>query len=151
MAVTKPELAFTVATDVLELLHVPPAVPLLVYVAVDPTQSGEVPLTVPALTLEETVKGLTDDIGLPHPLLIVYVMFVVPAFTAVTKPLLTFTVATEVLELLHVPPAVPLLVYVAVAPTQSGEVPLTVPPFTFEFTVRVFEALRGLPLQSITV
>ena len=78
-------------------------------------------------------------------------IFVVPALTAVTNPELAFTVATVVLELLQIPPAVPLLVYVAIAPIQSGEVPLTVPPFTFGFTVRVFEALRGVALQPITV
>ena len=61
----------TVATEVLELLHVPPAVPLLVYVAVAPTQSGEVPLTVPAFTFADTVKDLIDETGLPQPLLMV--------------------------------------------------------------------------------
>ena len=73
-------------------------------------QIGVVPLTVPAVTFAETVKVLNDDTGLPQPLLTVYVMSVVPAATAVTNPVLEFTVATDVLVLLHEPPAVPLLV-----------------------------------------
>ena len=70
-AVTNPVLAFTVATVVFELLQVPPAVPLLEYVAVAPTHSGEVPLTVPGLTFADTVKDLIDETGLPQPLLMV--------------------------------------------------------------------------------
>ena len=73
-------------------------------------QSGDVPLTVPAVTFGSTVKVLNDDTGLPHPLFTVYVIFVVPALTAVTTPVDEFTVATDVFVLLHVPPPVPLLV-----------------------------------------
>ncbi len=54
-AETKPDVGFTDATAGLVLLHVPPASPVLLYVAVPPIQSGEVPLTVPALTLGSTV------------------------------------------------------------------------------------------------
>ena len=75
-----------------------------------PTQSGEVPLTVPADTFGSTVKVLNDDTGLPHPLLTVYVIFVVPELTAVTNPVDELTVATAGAVLLHVPPPVPLLV-----------------------------------------
>ena len=64
-------------------------------------------------------------------------MFAVPAFTAVTRPLAAFTVATAVLLELQAPPDVPLLVYVAVAPIQSGVVPLTVPAVTLALTVTV--------------
>ena len=74
-----------------------------------PIQIGEVPLTVPAVTFEETVNVLKEDTGLPQPLFTVYVISVVPAATAVTSPVDAFTVATEVLVLLHEPPAVPLL------------------------------------------
>ena len=73
-------------------------------------QIGVVPLTVPAVTLGETVRVLNEDTGLPQPELTVYVISVVPAATAVTDPVLELTVATEVLVLLHAPPAVPLLV-----------------------------------------
>ena len=73
-------------------------------------QIGVVPLTVPAVTFGETVKVLNDDTGLPQPLLTVYVISVVPAATAVTNPVPELTVATEVLVLVHAPPAVPLLV-----------------------------------------
>src|SRR5258706_14462389 len=99
--------------------------------------SGDVPLTVPAFTFGLTVNVLNDVTGLPQPLLNVYVIFVVPAATAVTNPVLEFTVATEPLVLLHAPPAVPLLVYVAVALMQSGELPLTVPAVTFGLIVMV--------------
>ena len=73
-------------------------------------QIGVVPLTVPAITFGETVRVLKEDTGLPQPLLTVYVILAVPAATAVTSPVLELTVATEVLALLHAPPAVPLLV-----------------------------------------
>ena len=73
-------------------------------------QSGVVPLTVPAEIVAETVKVLNADTGLPQPLPTVYVMSAVPAATAVTNPVDALTVATEVLVLLHAPPAVPLLV-----------------------------------------
>ena len=62
----------------------------------------------------------------------------VPADTAVTTPDAS-TVATVVLLLLHapVPPpsTTPLAVYVAVAPIQSGEVPLTEVMAAFAVTV----------------
>ena len=57
-------------------------------------------------------------------------MFTVPAATVVTTPE-EFTVAIEVLEVDHAPPASPLLLYLDVTPMQSGVVPLTVPAFAF--------------------
>ena len=73
-------------------------------------QGGDVPFTVPAVTFGLTVKLCDAETGLPQPEAMVYVMFVVPALDAVTKPELAFTVATVVLLLLQVPPAVPVLV-----------------------------------------
>ena len=64
---------------------------------------------------------------------------------------MALTVAMAGLLLLQLPPASPLLVYVAVAPAQSGDVPLTAPAFAFGFTVSVFDAVSGLPLHPITV
>ena len=68
------------------------------------------PLTVPAISFGETVNVLNEETGEPQPLLTVYAISAVPAATAVTSPVDAFTVATEVLVLLHAPPAVPLLV-----------------------------------------
>jgi len=68
IAVTKPVEAFTVATDVLEELHVPPVEPVELYVAVEPIQSGVVPVTVPAETLALTVSKAEADTGDPQPL-----------------------------------------------------------------------------------
>jgi hypothetical protein len=79
------------------------------------------------------------------------VIVVVPALTAVTSPVEAFTVATAVLLLLHDPPASPLLVYVAVAPIQSGDEPLTVPAVAFGLTVREADALTGLLQPALTV
>jgi hypothetical protein len=79
------------------------------------------------------------------------VILVVPAATAVTTPVVEFTVATEVLLLLQVPPPLPLLLYCAVAPMQSGELPLTVPAFAFGLTVKVIDALAGDPQPLFTV
>ena len=78
-------------------------------------------------------------------------MFVVPALTAVTSPVDALTVATAVLVLLHDPPVLPLLVYVAVDPIQSGDVPLTVPAVAFGLTVNDCDALTGLLQPVLTV
>ena len=78
-------------------------------------------------------------------------ILVVPAATAVTSPVDAFTVATDVLLLLQVPPALPLLLYVAVWPIQSGDVPLTVPALAFGLTVNAFDELTGLPQPLLTV
>ena len=76
---------------------------------------------------------------------------VVPAESAVTAPVEASTDATAGLLLLQVPPASPLLVYVAVAPIQSGEVPLTVPALAFGLTVSVLNELTGLLQPVLTV
>ncbi len=78
-------------------------------------------------------------------------MFIVPALTAVTRPEVAFTVATAVLLELHAPPALPVLVYVAVAPIQSGVVPLTVPALALGLTVTVVDADADGPLQPLAV
>ena len=77
-------------------------------------------------------------------------MVAVPALTAVTTPVDELTVATAVLLLLHEPPETPLLVYVAVAPIQSGDVPLTVPALAFGLTVNDLVA-EDAPPQPLTV
>ena len=78
-------------------------------------------------------------------------MFVIPGFTAVTKPVDGFTVATAVFVLLQFPPAVPSLAYVDVSPMQSGDVPLTVPALTFAFTNTSKKEETGLPHPLLTV
>jgi hypothetical protein len=79
------------------------------------------------------------------------VIVVVPAETALTCPVEALIVATEVFDELQVPPDVPLELYVAVPPMQSGEVPLTVPADTFAFTVKEACALTGEPHPLFTV
>ena len=61
---------------------------------------------------------------------------------AVTLPAPS-TVTTEVFELLHVPPASPLLLYAAVALIHKGVVPEIVPAVAFGLTTSV--ALEELP------
>ena len=78
-------------------------------------------------------------------------MLVVPAPTAVTNPVVGFTVATAVLELLQVPPASPLVVKLLLVLTQSDAAPDTVPAFTFGFTVTAAEALAGEPQPLLMV
>ena len=78
-------------------------------------------------------------------------MLEMPAATAVTTPVPPFTVATEVLLLIQLPPEVPLEVYVAVAPIQSGVMPLSVPALTFGLTVKVLPADTGLWHPVLTV
>ena len=78
-------------------------------------------------------------------------MFAVPTLTTVTTPLVAFTVATAVLLLLHAPPVLPVLVYVAVAPIHKGLVPLTVPALALVLTVNVCDANTGLLQPVLTV
>ena len=58
-----------------------------------------------------------------------------PAASVVTAPVLASIVATDVLLLLQVPPASPLLVYVAYAPIHNGDVHVITPAFAFALTV----------------
>ena len=71
IALTTPVVASTVATAGLLLLHDPPASPLLLYVADEPIQSGEEPLTVPALAFGLTVSDCEAFTGLLQPVLTV--------------------------------------------------------------------------------
>ena len=75
----------------------------------------------------------------------------VPALNALTTPDVAFTDATARLLLLQLPPASPVLLYVADAPIQSGEVPLTVPAFAFGSTVKLADALNGALHPDVTV
>ena len=75
----------------------------------------------------------------------------VPALNAVTSPVDELTDATDVFELLQAPPALPSLVYAAVAPIQSGVVPLTVPAFAFGLTVKILKFDTGLLQPVLTV
>ena len=77
-------------------------------------------------------------------------MLAVPMLTPVTRPE-AFTVATEVFELVHVPPASPVDVYCAVLPLHMGEVPLTVPAFAFGLTVSVLKDEKGALHPEVTV
>jgi hypothetical protein len=78
------------------------------------------------------------------------VIEVVPALSAVTRPVVEFTEATVMLLLLQLPPASPLLVNVAVLLIQSCEGPETVPAEAFGLTVSEAEAVAG-PLQPVFV
>ena len=100
---------FTVAAAVLLLLQLPPPVPLLVNVAVDPTQTVAAPLTMPAKAAGFTVITLFE-LNVPQLLVTVYLIVELPAATPVTTPVAAFTVATDVLRLIQLPPALPLLI-----------------------------------------
>ena len=76
---------------------------------------------------------------------------VVPADNAVTTPDVAFTEATAGFLLLQLPPASPVLLYVAVWPIQSGDAPLTVPAFAYGSTVNEADALTGALQPMLTV
>ncbi len=119
--VTTPAL-FTVATPVFDEVHglAAAGVPDPVNVIVEPSQTAVGPVMV-GLGFTVTVAVLLQ------PLLLVYVMTVVPAATPVTTPVL-LTVATPVLEDVHgfAAAGVPDPVNVVVDPTQTVSVPVTV-------------------------
>jgi hypothetical protein len=77
-------------------------------------------------------------------------MVEVPAVTPVTNPVVAFTVATAVSEDVQVPPVVPLLVIVVVAPTHIACVPDKVPAETGAVTVTTL-VLESLPQPPVPV
>jgi hypothetical protein len=79
------------------------------------------------------------------------VIVAVPALTPVTKPEPLFTVATDVLLLLHVPPGVPVASdNCVVLPLQTVVVPVIVPATGVEFTVTTAVAVL-VPQLLLTV
>ncbi len=118
--------ASTVAVEVLLLVHVPPASPLLIKAIVVPRQTEEAPLMVPALAFGETVTA-SVAVAVPQELVTLYEMVALPGFTPVTTPVFAFTLATLVLSLLHVPPASPVDDSVIVSPSHIDDFPLMVP------------------------
>lgn len=103
--VTTPVVAFTVAVAGLLLLQLPPPVPLLVKMAVEPLHKLAVPVTVPASGRLPTVTTIDWD-ATPHTDATVYEIVEVPGACAFTRPVFAFTVAVEVLLLLHIPPVI---------------------------------------------
>ena len=125
--VTTPE-ALTVAMVEFDEVHAPPASPFEVIDEVLPTHTLAVPLKVPASGLGVTVMesvATSEPVQEPDPFT-VYVIVAEPAATPVTTPEV-LTVATEVLEEVHAPPASPFDVMVVVFPTHTLAVPLNVP------------------------
>lgn len=76
-------------------------------------------------------------------------MVVLPAATPVTTPVLASIVATAVVPLLQVPPAI-LLLSIMVEPTQTEEAPLMVPAFGTGLTVMFADAVAD-PQTLVTV
>jgi hypothetical protein len=100
--VTTPLDVPTVATDVLFVLHVPPAVASL-SVIFEPEHTDEAPDMVPGAPITVIVVVT----ALPQP--VEYEITALPAITPVTMPVPEPTVAVVVLLLLHVPLVVELL------------------------------------------
>ena len=124
------------ATAVLLLVHVPPAVPFVVKLIGEPTHTAVGPLIVPA-----SAPGLTLmlKVELPVPQLLEtwYVITTLPGATPVTLPVEEFTVATAVLPLDHVPPLLPLVLNTVDEPAQILFVPEITPELPPGFTVKV--------------
>ena len=121
--VTTPVPEFTVATAVLLLLQLPPLVPLLVNVVVDPTQTVAAPLTVPAFGSGFTVSALVAVVEHP-PLVTVYLTVTVPAVKPVTTRVDVFILAEPVpFNIDQVPPAVASVKAGVVAPTHTVAAP----------------------------
>lgn len=125
-AVTSPVVELTEATAKALLLQAPPASPVEVYVAVAPTHNGDVPDIVPAFGEGVTFTGMVAK-TVPHVLVWVYVIVAEPEATPLTEPLVELTLAILLALVVQVPPVDPDEVYVAEAPTQSGDVPVSVP------------------------
>ncbi len=97
---TRPVLP-TVAIPILPLIQLPPVI-ALVRVVEDPMHNSELPTIVPISMLSDTVTTI-DPVAEPQISELLYEIKAVPAPVPVTMPE-AFTVATEVLLLVHVPP-----------------------------------------------
>lgn len=117
MPVTTPDASIEPTAGAL-LLQVPPLT-VLVRVTVRPVHTLVEPDMVPAVGEGFTVTG----VSLMQPVGSAYVMFTVPVPAPVTTPLEEPTVATDVLELVQVPP-VGVLDRLVLLPTQVLAVPL---------------------------
>jgi hypothetical protein len=104
----------------------------------EPTQTDDGPLIVPALA-----PGLIFivNVAFPDPITQVfdtwYVITTLPGATPVTIPVTGSTVAIEVLPLLHVPPALPVVFNKVEVPAQMVDNPEIIPGLPPGFTVRV--------------
>ena len=78
---------------------------------------------------------MADAVTVPQTDVTVYVMVEVPAEIPVTAPVVAFTVAAEVLLLLHVPPLTPSLDNVVIDPVHRKVVPFIVPAFGSGLTI----------------
>src|SRR5436190_138049 len=132
----------TVATEVFEELHAPPASPSDEKVVVPLLHIACVPLIVAAFGAVVTVTVLVV-VAFAHPPVpvMVYVIVAVPAATPDTIPVPEPTVATEVFEEVHAPPASPLEVKDVVLLVHIACVPLNVPAFGAVVTVTVLVAV----------
>ena len=138
MAVTTPVVELTVAAAGLLLLQVPPLLPLLVNVADKPAHTEDAPLTEPAFAtaLTFTVAEVED---VAHAEVTVYVMVAVPVPVPKTTPF-TSTIAIAALLVLHIPPAVPLVLKLIVELAHTLEGPLIVPALAAGLTVTLYVA-----------
>ena len=102
MPVTTPVVASIVATLVVALLQLPPLV-VLASVVVNPLHNTVVPVIAVETASALTVNDFWAVTVPPQPPVTVYMILDVPAETAVTTPVVAFTVATAVLLLLHAP------------------------------------------------
>ena len=75
---------------------------------------------------------------------------VLPAESAVTNPVVAFTVAAETLLLLHDPPPTPVLDNVVAEPVHKKVVPVIVPAFGSGLTVTPYVAV-AVPQAVVTV
>ena len=112
-------------------------------------QSDDVPVTVPAEATEITVIIFDVDNEPLHPEM-VYVIAAVPSVSAVTNPVELLTEAMSLLLLLHVPPAVPLLVKIRTSPIHNKDGPFIIPALTGALTFNTCDEER-VPVQPVTV
>jgi hypothetical protein len=141
MPVTIPVVGLTVPTAVLELLHVPPAVGFD-NVVVDPRHAVGIPVIAPG---DATTVTIAVSKHPPN----AYVTIVVPGDTPVMIPLDEPIVATPVLLLVQLPPAVVLL-SVTEELTQIVESPVIGAGFGFIVTTLVPVDVQ-VPLLNVAV
>ena len=133
--VTTPVVAFTNAIPELLLLQVPPLLPFVVRLRVDPVHTAAPPLIVPAFKTGFTVMD-ADWVAVPQVVVAVYVIIAFPAAMPVTRPVAAFTVATAGLLLLQLPvPVAPEIVNGVDKPAHTVDAPVIVPAFAVAFTV----------------
>ena len=145
--VTTPNAGLAIVAAGALLIHMPPGVPLLVSIMLEPTHTVFGPEIVPGFGSAFIINGkLATEV--PQVLVTVYEIVVAPAATAVTSPV--WSIVAAFMLLLDQMPLLPVVASCNVEPAQTDEEPAVMVP-AFGCGIRVTVKLYVLTLLCASV